>query len=68
LNHTKEQQKGSHYAQTKLGLLYESSDTNIEKDLDKAFYWHNKAAENGSTVALYDLGRCYEMELVLKKM
>ncbi|PKK77444.1 kinase-like protein [Rhizophagus irregularis] len=31
----------------------------IEKDFKKALYWYEKAADNGNTMAMYNLGRCY---------
>src|SRR6266487_5940600 len=38
-----------------LGNLYEDR----EKDLNKAFYWYEKAANNGNLSGLYYLGKCY---------
>ncbi|RGB41670.1 kinase-like domain-containing protein, partial [Rhizophagus diaphanus] len=32
----------------------------IEKNLEKAFYWYQKAAENGVEVAMFNLAICYE--------
>jgi len=32
-----------------------------EKDLEKAFYWFQKSAENGNEIAQYNLGECYEL-------
>src|SRR5437868_6797627 len=52
--------KGKHLNGIKnhLGLCYENG-TSIEKDLDKAFHWYQKAADNGNKVAQYNLGRYY---------
>ena len=33
----------------------------MEKDLEKAFYWYQKAAENGNKTAQYNLGESYEL-------
>ncbi len=32
----------------------------IEKDLEKSFYWYQKAAENGFIKAQYDLALLYQ--------
>src|SRR5204863_524546 len=53
------QLKKERSAQNNLGVLYENGE-GTKKDLKMAFYWYNKAAENGSKVSLYNLGRCYE--------
>src|SRR6266542_2358331 len=49
-------------AQCVLGHLY-----GIEKDLEKAIYWYNKAVENGNEIAQYNLGQCYELGNVVDK-
>ena len=50
-----------------LGNCYQN-EVGIEKDLEKAFYWYQKAAENGNKYAQYNLGRCYENGKGVKKM
>lgn len=35
--------------------------TGTNSDYEKAFYWFEKAAENGSVEAMYNLGQCYEL-------
>ncbi|RIA94269.1 hypothetical protein C1645_818259 [Glomus cerebriforme] len=47
-------------AQITLGNFYENGE-NIEKNLEKAIYWYNKAAENGNDVAQYNLGKHYRL-------
>src|SRR6266542_3857985 len=41
------------------GYLYEKG-KGTEKDLEKAIYWYNKAAENGNKITQYSLLRCYQ--------
>ncbi|UZO08334.1 uncharacterized protein OCT59_028592 [Rhizophagus irregularis] len=55
-----ETEKGNHYAQNSLGFMYENGG-GTEKNKEKAFYWYNKAAENGNRDAQYNLGECYEL-------
>jgi TPR repeat protein len=31
----------------------------IKKDIKKALYWYKKAASNGNTLAMLNLGDCY---------
>ena len=38
-----------------------------EIDLEKSFYWHQKAAENGNKVAQYNLGHCYKIRKGIEK-
>src|SRR3954452_22862002 len=38
-----------------------------EKDLEKALYWFQKAAEGGLVDAMYDLALCYEDEEGIEK-
>ncbi len=45
-------------AQYNLALSYENG-KGTEKNLDKAFYWHQKAAENGYIQAQYNLAILY---------
>ncbi|PKY55059.1 HCP-like protein [Rhizophagus irregularis] len=45
--------------QCNLGILYENGE-GTGKDLNQAFYWYSKAAENGCKIAQYNLGRFYQ--------
>ncbi|CAB4417621.1 unnamed protein product [Rhizophagus irregularis] len=38
-----------------------------EKNLEKAFYWYQKAAENGDKEAQFNLGVCYEEGIGIEK-
>ncbi len=42
-----------------LAKFYENGD-GIEKNLEKAFYWYQKAAENGCGLAMLMLAKFYE--------
>ena len=42
--------------QSEQSLLYEEEAENVEK----TFYWYQKAADNGNDVAMYNLAICYE--------
>ena len=42
-----------------LELLYHYG-VKTEKNLEKAFYWYEKAAENDDNNAMYNLAICYE--------
>ncbi|GBC47663.2 kinase-like domain-containing protein [Rhizophagus irregularis DAOM 181602=DAOM 197198] len=44
--------------QLEAGYSYENG-IGIEKDLKKAFYWYEKAANNGNIIAKHNLGDCY---------
>jgi TPR repeat protein len=46
--------------------LYENGD-GVEKNEKMASIWYEKAANNGSELALYNLGRCYELGIGVKK-
>src|SRR5437764_12698934 len=48
--------------QVYLGNLYEDS-----RDLNKAFYWYEKAANNGNLSGLYYLGQCYRFGKGIEK-
>src|SRR5436190_8934444 len=48
----------NHITQYNLAYLYNNS-KGIEKNLEKAFYWYQKAAENGNNDAMDGLGICY---------
>ncbi|CAB4441454.1 unnamed protein product [Rhizophagus irregularis] len=43
-----------------INSLERSAENGIEKNLEKAFYWYQKAAENGFTNAMYYLAICYD--------
>ncbi|CAI2170678.1 15949_t:CDS:2, partial [Funneliformis geosporum] len=43
--------------------LYEETD----KSLDKAFYWYQRAANNGNLCGLFNLGRCNELGIGIEK-
>ncbi len=45
-------------AQYNLAILYEDGE-GTEKNLEKAFYWYQKAAENGDSMAQYHLALSY---------
>ncbi|EXX50137.1 hypothetical protein RirG_273700 [Rhizophagus irregularis DAOM 197198w] len=42
-----------------LAIFYENGE-GIEKNLEKAFHWYQKAAENGNENAMNNLAICYE--------
>jgi TPR repeat protein len=46
-------------AQFNLGVCY-ANGYGVEKNLQQAFYWHKKAAEQGHAKAQYNLGVCYD--------
>ena len=52
--------------QNHLCSLYENGNC-TERNLEKAIYWYNKAAENDSEIAQYNLGRCYKLGIGVKK-
>ena len=52
-------ENGDKDAQYNLALLYTNGE-GTEKNLEKAFYWYQKAAENGFEVAMYNLALYYE--------
>jgi TPR repeat protein len=49
-----------------LAICYKNGE-GTEKNLEKAFDWYQKAAENGHTNAIFDLAICYYSEKNLKK-
>ena len=38
-----------------------------KKNLEKAFEWYEKSAENGNKIAQYNLGRCYKDGIGVEK-
>ena len=48
------------YAQYMLGDMYYYG-TGTERNIEKAFYWIKRAAENGIVPAVYMLGLCHEL-------
>jgi TPR repeat protein len=50
-----------------LGNLYEDGTAGKNVDLNKAFYWYEKAANNGNLSALYHLGKCYQFGKGIEK-
>ncbi|PKK65004.1 kinase-like protein [Rhizophagus irregularis] len=54
-------------AQLYLGNLYEEGTARTNVDLKKAFYWYEKAANNGNSSALYHLGKCYQFGKGIEK-
>ena len=49
-------ENGDIQAQFNLATLYGKG---IEKNLEKAFYWYQKAVENGNKKAMYNLANSY---------
>ncbi len=56
---------GNAEAQVLLGDYYASSDE--EKEITEACDWYRRAADNGSRVGLYKLGKCYYVGAGVKK-
>src|SRR5436309_302090 len=52
------QSENDKYAMNYLATYYENG-VGTEKDLKKAFYWYQKAAENGNEGAMHNLAVCY---------
>ena len=46
-------------AQCNLADIYYFGEGNIEKNLDRAFYWYKKSAEQGNEMAQFMLGKMY---------
>lgn len=59
-------ENGDSVAQTMLGVEYMKGDQ-VEKDLDKAIEWWEKAGEKGYAEAEYKLGVCYHFGFGIKK-
>ena len=58
--------QGDAVAQTQLGVLYVKGEA-LEKDIDAAIGWWQKAAESGYAEAQYKLGICYHFGFGVKK-
>lgn len=58
--------KGEAVAQTQLGVQYVKGEA-LEKDIDAAIGWWQKAAESGYAEAQYKLGICYHFGFGVKK-
>src|SRR5436190_248752 len=59
INLLKQLAESDDYAQFNLANSYYNGE-GTEKNLEKAFYWYQKAAENGNNNAMYNLARCYK--------
>lgn len=53
-------EKGNYAACFDLGQLYYLGDNGVKKDIYRAMSYFRKAADNGITMAAYQLGRIYE--------
>ncbi len=53
-------QRGYPLSEYKVGLVYQSGDSNVRRDMAKAVEWFNKAAAHGFARAQNDLGFLYE--------
>ena len=51
---------GHHYAQFMVGSCYHFG-YGTEKDATKAFEWYTKSAEQGNSIAMKNLGYCYQL-------
>ncbi|MCP3968385.1 MAG: SEL1-like repeat protein [Lentisphaerae bacterium] len=65
--HLKKARAGNAEYQCELGYIYLMGSLTIEKDLDKAFYWYSKAAEQGYPRAYHCIGSFYELTDDYKK-
>lgn len=65
LKHDAEYRNDS-WSQNKLGTIYENGE-GVEKNMQIAFQWYNKAASNGYKYGYYNLGRHYEYGLSVAK-
>ncbi|GBC22475.2 kinase-like domain-containing protein [Rhizophagus irregularis DAOM 181602=DAOM 197198] len=54
------------FGQLNIGCCYDYG-MGIKKDLKEAFYWYEKAANNGNITAMYNLGLNYKDEKGVKK-
>ncbi|GET03244.1 kinase-like domain-containing protein [Rhizophagus clarus] len=50
--------KSMSYGQNSAGYCYDCG-IGTKKDFKKAFYWYEKAANNGNRKAMHNVGRCY---------
>src|ERR1043165_4780915 len=58
INLLKQLAENDEYAQFNLANSYYNGE-GTEKNLEKAVYWYQKAAENGNNNAMNSLARCY---------
>jgi TPR repeat protein len=56
-------ENGDKEAIVSLGVCYEKG-VGTEKNLEKAFYWYQKAAENGDDEAILNLNKVYTYYLM----
>ena len=61
LLYTEAAEMGYAPAQTSLGTCYRTG-WGVGKDMEKAFDWYKKAAEQGDTFAQYRLSECFEKD------
>jgi len=59
-------QLGHPHAQYNLAVMYQKGD-GVEQNLDKAFYWYEKAANSNLAIAQYNLGMMYFEGRVVEK-
>ena len=52
--------------QFEIGYCYDKG-MGVKKDLKMAFYWYEKAANNGNMIAMYNLGLFYENGFSVEK-
>jgi uncharacterized protein len=52
---------GHEFAQLRLAQTYDEGDLDVEKDLNKAFYWYSRSAEQGNCRAQCALGIMYAL-------
>lgn len=53
-------EQGNAHAQFYMGKLYEIGSVSIPQNWDKAFYWYEKSATHGSTIAGYHLAQLFD--------
>lgn len=52
---------GNEHCMLELAYCYETGDHGIERDLQQAIVWYEKATKRGITSALYSLAECYDI-------
>ena len=58
INLLEQAENGNNHAMNNLAICYYNGE-GTEKNLERAFYWYQKAAENGYINAMYNLATCY---------